>query len=401
MQYPDSVRFLYALGNELKTAKFGLERIERLMRELGSPHLRPARFVHVAGTNGKGSTCAMIESGLRAAGLRTGLYTSPHLLEPTERIRIDGLPVTTAEFTAAFEQVHRVAETLVEAGEIDMHPSYFETVTAMGFVLFREKHVEITVLEVGLGGRLDATNIVEPELCVITPVDFDHEQFLGTSIEAIAFEKAGILKRGVPAVIAPQRAEAAAVIHERARELEVLIIEGAGIAVNDLALRGRHQMVNAQTAAAALQALDVQAEAILSGIRNTRWPGRLERLQVDPEIVVDGAHNPAGARALAAYVTEFYNDPKPVLIFGAMRDKAVEEMAGILFPCFREVIVTAPDQPRALSPETYLDLTDHAFLRNEPNLTAALERAKSTGGPIFISGSLFLVAEAMRLLGKT
>ena len=400
MEYPDSVRFLYALGNELKTAKFGLERIARLTRELGSPHLRPARFVHVAGTNGKGSTCAMIESGLRASGLRTGLFTSPHLLEPTERIRIDGEPVTTDEFVASFEQVHRVAEQLISADGIDLHPSYFETVTAMGFVLFREKNVDITVLEVGLGGRLDATNIVEPELSVITPVDFDHEQFLGTSIEGIAFEKAGILKPGVPAVIAPQRIEADAVIRARASELGVELAESVEFPSDSMGLRGRHQMVNAGVAAAALRWLGVGDEAIRDGIRNTRWPGRLERLQEHPEIIVDGAHNPSGARALAAYVAEFYADPKPVLIFGVMRDKAAEEMAGILFPLFREVIVTAPDQPRALSPDTFRELTDYRFLQIEPNLAAGLERAKALGGAVFISGSLFLVAEAMRLLKR-
>jgi dihydrofolate synthase/folylpolyglutamate synthase len=253
---------------------------------------------------------------------------------------------------------------------------------------------------VGLGGRLDATNIVEPELCVITPVDFDHEQILGMSIEAIAFEKAGILKRGVPAVIAPQRSEADAVIRSRARELDVRLLESGGFQIDGLQLRGRHQITNAQTAAAALRELEIPEVAIVNGIRGTRWSGRLEQLQADPEIIVDGAHNPAGARALAAYVAEFYSDPKPVLIFGAMRDKAVEEMAGILFPWFREVIVTAPDQPRALAPEIYRDLTDHASLQIEPNLTRALERAKRTGGPIFVSGSLFLVAEAMQLVGR-
>ncbi len=399
MEYPDSVRFLYALGNELKTAKFGLERMERLMPALGGPNRRPARFVHVAGTNGKGSTCAMIESGLRAAGLRTGLFTSPHLLEPTERIRIDGEPVTPDAFASAFAQVHATAEELMRAGEIDTHPSYFETVTAMGFVLFREKRVDITVLEVGLGGRLDATNVVEPELCVITPVDFDHEQFLGTSIESIAAEKAGILKSGVPVVLARQRPQADAVICRRAQELGIEIWEAGSAEMGDIPLRGRHQEENARTAAVALRKLGIAEDAIVVGIRNTRWRGRLETLQSDPEIIVDGAHNPSGARALAAYVAEFYRDPKPVLIFGVMRDKAVPEMAEVLFPLFREVIVTEPDQPRALSPEAFRELADHPSLQIEPNLAAAIERAERTGGPIFISGSLFLVAEAMRLLG--
>src|SRR5579883_1554175 len=197
--YPESVRFLYELGNEIKTAKLGLERIRALLSALGDPQ-RAFRVVHVAGTNGKGSTCAMIEAGLRAAGVRTGLFTSPHLIEPTERIQIDGAQVLPEQFLRAFETAH---ETAKKCG-LDCHPTYFETVTAMAFWLFRELGVETAVIETGLGGRLDATNVVEPEIVAITPIDFDHEAFLGHTIEAIAGEKAGILKRGAPAVFARQ-----------------------------------------------------------------------------------------------------------------------------------------------------------------------------------------------------
>src|SRR6516162_4884177 len=218
MNYPDSVQFLYALGNEIKTAKLGLDRIERVLEELGRPQDR-LRIVHVAGTNGKGSTCAMIESGLRAAGRRTGLFTSPHLAEPTERIQIDGRSIPAARFTAAFEQVHAAVERV-----LDMHTTYFETVTAMALLVFAEERADRVVLEVGLGGRLDATNVVAPELCVITPVDYDHEQYLGRSLESIAGEKAGILKRGVPVVVAPQREEARPVIEAHAAELGVAIV---------------------------------------------------------------------------------------------------------------------------------------------------------------------------------
>jgi dihydrofolate synthase / folylpolyglutamate synthase len=173
MNYPDSVRFLYSLGNEIKTAKLGLERIGAVLERMGAPHRRGG-IVHVAGTNGKGSTCAMIESGLRRAGRHTGLFTSPHLMEPTERIRIDGRPVAAERFTAAFDRVHEVVERMLAEGAIDAHTTYFETVTAMAFLVFAEERVDSIVLEVGLGGRLDATNVVMPELCVITPVDFDH-----------------------------------------------------------------------------------------------------------------------------------------------------------------------------------------------------------------------------------
>src|SRR5579862_2284040 len=211
MNYGESVHYLYSLGNEVLTAKLGLERITALLEGLGNPH-RACRWVHVAGTNGKGSTCAMLEAGLRAAGIRTGLYSSPHLVEPTERIQIEGHPVSRQQFAGAFDQVHETAERMLASGAIDMHPTYFETVTAMAFVMFADAKLDTVVLEVGLGGRLDATNVVTPRLCVITPIDYDHQMFLGDTIEQIAAEKGGILKPGVRAVLAGQRPEAEAVL---------------------------------------------------------------------------------------------------------------------------------------------------------------------------------------------
>ncbi len=413
MNYPDSVRFLYALGNEVKTAKLGLERIGVLLEALGLPQ-QAFRIVHVAGTNGKGSTCAMIESGLRAAGHRTGLFTSPHLVEPTERIQIAGRPVSAAQFSAAFDQVHACAETLLREERIDLHPTYFESVTAMALLLFRECGVEFAVLEVGLGGRLDATNVVVPELCVVTPVDFDHEAYLGKSLESIAGEKAGILKPGVRAVFAAQRAEAAAVLEARAAALGVAVTHSAEVPVSGIALHargsdfvwggapvmcplpGEHQVENARTAIAALERLGVAPDAIRQGIAETVWPGRLERVAVNPEIILDGAHNPAGARALAAYLDRFYETHRVWLIYGAMRDKAVEETVAILFPRADHVIVTAPDQARALRPESILELADHANMQAAPDLPSALAmaRAASPADAIFVTGSLFLVGEA-------
>src|SRR5579871_1768356 len=184
MNYADAVRFLYSLGNEVPTAKFDLERITRLLDALGRPD-RACRWVHVAGTNGKGSTCAMIEAGLRAAGNRTGLYTSPHLVQPTERIQITGEPVSQARFAEIFEEVHQTAERMLEEGDLDLHPTYFETVTAMAFLSFARSELDFGVLEVGLGGRLDATNVVSPALCVVTPIDFDHQDLLGRTLEQI------------------------------------------------------------------------------------------------------------------------------------------------------------------------------------------------------------------------
>ena len=423
MTYPDSVRFLYSLGNEVKTAKYGLERITTLLDALGNPQRLP-RIVHVAGTNGKGSTCAMIESGLRASGLRTGLFTSPHLVEPTERVRIDGCPVTAGEFSAAFDRVHACAEQLLDLGSIDFHPTYFETVTAMAFVLFHEKLTETVVLEVGLGGRLDATNVVHPELCVITPVDFDHEALLGKSLQAIASEKAGILKPGVPAVLAGQRPEAQATLDARAAGLGIEVVrapekwkaESVRLTARGAEFRaqaemieplriacplaGRHQVENAIVAIAALERLGVPVPAIERGIAGTRWPGRLEHVSVSPEIILDGAHNPAGARALAGYIRQFYSGRHIVMIYGAMRDKAIAEMTGVLFPLVDEVIATAPHQSRAVDPETIRALAEHPSVQTAPDLAAALRatRAGPSDRVIFITGSLFLVGEALALL---
>jgi dihydrofolate synthase/folylpolyglutamate synthase len=417
MTYPESVRFLYALGNEIKTAKLGLDRISKLLEALGNPQ-NAYRAVHVAGTNGKGSTCAMIEAGLRVSGLRTGLFTSPHLLEPTERIQVDGIPVTPGQFQRAFAKVHETAEGL----DLDCHPTYFETVTAMGLWLFREMRIELAVIEVGLGGRLDATNVIAPDLAVITPIDFDHEIYLGHTIEAIAGEKAGILKHGVPAVFARQRTEAAAVLDRRASELGIHVTRAKDAEIRNLhidarggrfdllyqgfapvevicPLAGEHQIDNAVTAALALQDLGVSPR----GIAEARWPGRLEHVAPNPDIILDGAHNPAGARALARYLERFYLQPGLMpegnrrlwLIYGAMRDKAVEEIAGILFPLAHELIFTAPDAPRALRPEALFEIAGRGRIAPNVGEAIALVRGEAaTDDVVVITGSLFLVGEA-------
>jgi len=407
MTYPDSVQFLYALGNEIKSAKLGLERITAVLEALGNPE-RAYRVVHVAGTNGKGSTCAMIDAGLRAANIRTGLFTSPHLIEPTERIQIDGIPVSRADFERAFNVVHDTAEKL----DLDCHPTYFETVTAMAFWLFREKKVETAVIEVGLGGRLDSTNVVHPVLTVITPIDFDHEAYLGHTIEAIASEKAGILKPGVPAVFARQRPEAAKVLEMRAAALQVPVTHFEDFEIRDLVidargsrfsgivcpLAGEHQVDNAVTAALALRALGVSTD----GIAEARWPGRIEHVSPNPDIILDGAHNPAGARALAKYLERFYGSRRIWMIYAAMRDKAIDEVAGILFPLASELVLTAPDTPRALRPEAMAEFAGRGHV--EPNVEAAIAYARSHAAEedvIVITGSLFLVGEARGLFLAT
>jgi dihydrofolate synthase/folylpolyglutamate synthase len=406
MTYADSVRYLYSLGNEVLTAKLGLERITALLQALGNPH-QGCRWVHVAGTNGKGSTCAMIEAGLRAAGIRTGLYISPHLIEPTERIQICGQPVSQEQFAQAFVRVHETAERMLASSEIDMHPTYFETVTAMAFVLFAEAKLDTVVLEVGLGGRLDATNVVTPELCVITPIDYDHQVFLGDTIEQIAAEKAGILKPDVPAVFAEQRPEAEAVLRAQAQgpytlsrdwPITDLAIDGRGSRFQlrgvevVCPLAGEHQVENARVAAIALSQLGVSA----AGIASTHWPARLELVSERPDIIIDGAHNPAGTRALAAYIRRFYSGRRIWMVYGALRDKAVAEMTSILFPLAYRVILTAPANSRAMAPEDIP--APGAHLTHSIAEAIAYLSIVAPEDVIFIAGSLYLAGEARALL---
>ena len=379
--------------------------------------------MHVAGTNGKGSTCAMIERTLRIAGVRTGLFVSPHLVEPTERIRVAGQPVTAAEFAAAFDLVHTTSERLVAAGAIDMHPTYFETITAMAFCLFREQRAGIVVLETGMGGRLDATNVVDPLLSVITPIDFDHEKYLGSSIPQIAFEKAGILKPRRPAVFARQRPEALEVLERRAQatgspvtrvtdwELRGLAIGARGnrfTALNgaaqvrvDCPLIGEHQVDNALTAVAALHVLEVPPAAMEAGIGATQWPGRLERIRSAPDVYLDGAHNPAGAAALAAYIRRFHTGRRVWMIFGAMRDKDLRVIGPELFPLAQELIFTTVSQTRAYRAAEIREISGETRARvvDAPAEALRLALEAPPEDVVFITGSLYLVGEIRGLPG--
>jgi|HubBroStandDraft_6_1064221.scaffolds.fasta_scaffold120463_2 dihydrofolate synthase/folylpolyglutamate synthase len=403
MTYAQAVQYLYSLGNEIQTAKFDLVRITQVLDTLGNPH-RSCRFIHVAGTNGKGSTSAMIESALRAAGVRTGLYTSPHLVEPTERIRIAGQPVTPEQFASAFDQVHAAAGNL----RLDFHPTYFESVTAMAFLLFRDAQVDTTVLEVGMGGALDATNVVHPDLCVITPIDFDHQAFLGETIQQIAGEKAGILKPGVPAVFATQRPEAETVLIARAQGPYTLArqypiadlqidsqkssFQVAGMQIV-CPLAGEHQVENARTAALALQAFGCSP----AGIAQTHWPGRLERVSTSPEILLDGAHNIAGAQALARYLRRFYSGRRIWIVFGVMRDKAVQEIAALLFPLAHKVILTRPANSRSMPPEM-ISIPGAILTHSVSDALLAARQASTPDDLILVTGSLYVVGEARAAL---
>ncbi len=433
MNYEESVRTLLSLGRELASPqhahvqKFGLENIHTLAAALGNPH-RAAPCVHIAGTNGKGSTAAMLESILRGTGLRTGLYTSPHLVRINERIRIGGEDISDEEFAEAWTRVQATVESLLASGKLAAHPTYFECITAMAFVVFATHAVDFAVYETGLGGRLDATNIVQPEVAAITSIDFDHEDYLGHSLQEIAGEKAGIIKPGVPVVSSAARPEAREVIAKRCRELDAPLVEideawrledvasdggcyraaavstGSGKRIRiEPPLPGRFQIRNALTAAATALLLSergfrVDSESIERGIHSANWPGRLERLMQHPAVYVDGTHNPAGARELLKFWEENFAGRRILLVYGAMRDKAVDEIAGLLFPRADLVLLTEPHQPRAISAPLLAEMTAH-LARNSTVVrdpVAALEQAielAASEDAVFATGSLYLVGD--------
>jgi dihydrofolate synthase/folylpolyglutamate synthase len=433
MNYESAVRYLLSLGRELAAptqaaaAKFNLENITILLERLGRPD-RAFPCVHIAGTNGKGSTAAFLEKILRDAGFRTGLNTSPHLERINERIRISGKDISDERFAEIVTRIHVVIEELLAEGKLRAHPTYFECVTALAFETFARERVDFAVIEVGLGGRLDATNVVTPLVSIITRIDFDHENYLGHSLREIAAEKAGILKPQVPAVFAAQLPEAHEVLVARAIELRCPFVEtdesfrieketledgcvratvadtsGGKSFLLEPRLAGRFQLQNALNAVAAARILQnrnyrITDENIVTGIATTEWPGRLERLQARPDVYLDGAHNPGAARELAQFLKQNFAGRKVYLIFGAMRDKAVDEVTGMLFPHAHEVIFTQPGTPRAVSARQLAEMAgDHArrFAVIE-NAEQALDSALTKAGPedaVFITGSLYLVGE--------
>jgi len=438
MSYSEALRYLYALGRELasprqaRVQKFDLQNISTLAELMQHPERR-SPCVQIAGTNGKGSTAAMLESILRAAGLRTGLYTSPHLERINERIRVDGEPIADDEFAASFDRVRQIIESAMASGALAAHPTFFECLTTLAFDAFAQAGVEFAVYEVGMGGRLDATSVVVPEIAVITQIDFDHEAYLGHSLEEIAREKAGIIKPNATVLSAAERPEARAAIARRCEDQHARLFELdglwkiSGVHSNDgfysaraewfrdnsvvnlnLPLPGKFQIRNALTAAATAGLLAerdfaINWKAVERGIANVRWPGRLEKISERPAIFLDGAHNPAAARELRNFWDENLYDRRIILIYGAMRDKAVDEIAGLLFPRAARVILTQPNQSRAISVDVLSQIACHhaANCESAANATEAINRARSIASPedaIFITGSLFLVGEARSIL---
>lgn len=430
MNFADTVAYFRHLGFELRpNAKFGLEQFEALTAELGHPE-RDFLSVHIAGTNGKGSVAALVESALRAAGLRVGLYTSPHLQRITERVRIAGDEIAPAAFAAAFTTVHAAIERLLARGAWPHAPSFFETLTATGFVAFRDARVAMAVVEVGMGGRLDATNVLSPAAAAITALGLDHEKYLGSTLAAIAGEKAGIMKPGLAVVSGAQPAEAAAVLKRRAAAVGARLLPAApllGAPVADaegayrfgseyldqpielrLGMPGRHQVENARVALRVCGILAAAggrptAESVAAGFAAARWPGRLEKIGDRPPIWLDGAHNPLAARALRAFIEE--RNWRPILIYGSLRDKAIAEISELLLPAAQHVILTAPASPRALSPGALAQQVAAvaAPVEQAAGLAEAIARARHLAGdstPILITGSLYLVGEARTLLAS-
>jgi dihydrofolate synthase/folylpolyglutamate synthase len=449
MSYQSTVEQLYALGHELAatpTHKFDLAYVREMLAAMANPERRfPS--VLIAGTNGKGSTGATLSSILRAAGRKTALYSSPHLVRINERMRVDGEPISDVEFSAIHERVERIAQQLLHAGKVPWHPSFFEMLTVMAFEYFASVAIDIAVLEVGMGGRLDATNVVDPLISVIADVSLDHQKYLGNTIGEIAREKAGIIRANGIVVTLPQHPEANDVIGntilERnakgvsavkytppvspganqflpshitrapGRSRYLLSVMGEEILV-DSPLIGRHQYRNIALAIATAEELakfgfKVSPKQIEQGIRETHWPGRFQILPPSPAtnghaVVLDVAHNPAGAWALRSALSERFPNRLFTLVFGAMRDKAIQEMADILFPIAEQVIVTYIDNPRAATTDELLQAGSRtrATMTAEQSAAAALARSfdlTPTNGLIVVTGSIFLVGDTMKELG--
>ena len=394
MSYDEAVAWLYA--TQLHGIHLGLENIRRLVHALGIRVSGPAapKFLHVAGTNGKGSTCAMLDACCRAAGLRTGLFTSPHLVTFRERMRIDGEMIGEDEVAAGLSEIRALTVGWKHA------PTFFEIATALALAWFQRRGAAVVVLETGLGGRLDATNVVTPAVTVITRIDMDHQQWLGDSLAAIAIEKAGIIKPGVPVVTGPQADEVRVVIVQiamwRGAELN-LVMSPLGHA--EIALAGSHQRWNAALAVHALEVagLGVSGEAIAQGLRSVEWPGRFQ--QIAPRFVLDGAHNPASARRLAETWRELFGEKRATLILGVLRDKDVDGICAALLPIAGRILAVPVQNPRSATAQEVCRAIGQSAPRQEciavRDLPAAIRIAASMERRTLITGSLFLVGEAL------
>jgi dihydrofolate synthase / folylpolyglutamate synthase len=420
----------YLLSLEKFGIKFGLANIQTLAAALGNPHTQ-FKTILIAGTNGKGSVTAMTDGALRASGLKVGRYTSPHLVRLEERFAIDGTPVESAVLLGLIEEMRRLIDDLLAKGALGSPPTFFEVTTAIGFEIFRRARVDIAVLEVGLGGRLDSTNIAQPVASAITSIDFDHEQYLGSTLAAIAAEKAGVARRGIPVVVGPVAPEAREVIVSMCAMAGAEFIEAdAGVRIQSktdegrtsirittpmrdygwvpLGLRGDHQMSNALVAVRLLEELERQLPltpaSIVAGLRDVRWPGRLQMLEVPGgrRVLLDAAHNPAGAWALASYLKREFPEPLPI-VFGALRDKDVSLMLKALLPAASTMVMTQPDTPRAYSADELATiarkLAPRANIEVQPAPAGALAQAWTHCPVVCAAGSIFLIGNLLAGIG--
>ncbi len=394
MNYREALNWLFQ--TQRFGIKLGLENSRRLFAALGVPAPNE-KIIHVAGTNGKGSTCALIDSICRAAAYRTGLFTSPHLVTFRERIQVDGEMISEEEAAAGLTKIR----ALIAAWE--PHPTFFEITTALGLDHFRNREVEVIVLETGMGGRLDATNATQPVVSVLTPIDYDHEKWLGTSLTSIAFEKAGIIKPGVPVVSALQSEEAAAVIRERARQCHAPIdLIRQPFDRFPVALSGTHQRFNAALAISALHTggIAVDNAAIERGLAEVRWPARFQRW--DDRTVIDGAHNPGGAEILAQTWQQVFGDRRATVIFAVLQEKNVAGICRALAPIVRRALLPTIQSARALPAEelrlTMADELPGVAVATAPSFAAAWEEARADAAPILVCGSLHFAGEALAFL---
>ena len=424
----DPLQYVFSL--EKFGIKFGLDNIRKLCAALGQPQTAYPSIL-IAGTNGKGSVTAMVDCGLRAAGVMVGRYTSPHLIHLEERFVIDGRPVERTTLCSVIDEMRRLIEQMLASGRLDAPPTFFEVTTAIAFELFRRVGVQFAVLEVGLGGRLDSTNCVEPVAAAVTSIAFDHQQYLGDTLAAIAAEKAGVIRAGIPVVIGPLEPEARAVIESMCDTIGARLVDSQnGVDVTSktldgrtsiklttpraeygwipLGLRGAHQILNALVAARLLEelarTLPIGPQAIVSGLRDVRWPGRLQLIETTEgrRVLLDAAHNPAGASALAAYLKREFPEPMP-LVFGAMRDKDAAGMLKTLLPVASHFILTEPPNVRARSADELATLARAVAagcpIAIEPRPMAALNRAWEFCPLVCAVGSIFLIGDLLEELG--
>ena len=396
MDYPEALTWLYS--TQVFGIKLGLQTIQRLLTELD--YRSSARIIHVAGTNGKGSVCAMIAAICDAQGYRTALFTSPHLVTFGERIRIDGHPMPEAAVAEGLTRLRNLTSGWAPS------PTFFEFTTALALDWFQQMHAEVIVLETGLGGRLDATNAITPTAAVLTAIDFDHTAWLGDTLAAIAGEKAGIIKPGVPVVSAPQEPEAAAVIAQAAAvaKAPLHVVTAPAPETYTLGLAGSHQRLNAALALAALDAAGIVADekARHAGLARVEWPGRFQRLE-NGRIILDGAHNPAAARRLARTWHEEYGDRhRATVILGILRDKDAEAICRALEPLAARFLAVPVRNPRTLDAAEVCAVLGRVApdVPAEPaaDFAAALKTARAAAEPILVAGSFFLVGEALALL---